>query len=163
MTDDHTDDGDDEGVDVRVRRVGRGPGRPRAYAEDGDSDHRADLTERARSVVDAVLAGEEPELEEAESEALLAVARNADIFPVAVETDRLDGSLSALGAALVEPTREPADVEEAPSLLDVVRDALWVARIAVSTTRRLAGYSLRSGVRTGARMRRSRRDGPYRG
>ena len=135
----------DEGVDVRVRRVGS-----------RDTTRRdevgVNLTERARSVVDAVLSGDEPDLEEAEAEALVAVARNSEVFPVAVDNDRVDGSLSAIGAALVEPAREPAEVDESPSLLDVVRDALWVVRIAVSTTRRLAGYSLRSGVRTGARM-----------
>jgi hypothetical protein len=154
MTDDNPDgtdasDGPEEGVDVRVRRVGsRAPSRAPGRGEPvGD-----DLTERARSVVEAVLGGGEPDLEEAESKALVAVARSAETFPVAVEDDRIDGGLSALGAALVEPAREPAEVEEAPSLLDAVRDALWVARIAVSTTRRLAGYSLRSGVRTGARM-----------
>ena len=152
MTDDETTDGSgDEGVDVRVRRVGARPKRSSTEDRDVGGDH-ADLTERARSVVEAVLAGGEPDLEDAESEALVAVARNADVFPVAVDVDRVDGSLSAIGAALVEPTREPADAEEAPSLLEVVRDALWVARIAVSTTRRLAGYSLRSGVRTGVRM-----------
>jgi hypothetical protein len=134
----------DEGVDVRVRRVGT--------CDTTRKDTGDDLTDRACSVVNAVLAGDEPDLEEAEAEALVAVARNSEAFPVAVDKDRLDGSLSAIGAALVEPTREPAEAEEAPSLLDVVRDALWVVRIAASTTRRLAGYSLRSGVRTGARM-----------
>ena len=134
----------DEGVDVRVRRVGS--------CDTTRKDPGDELKDRARSVVNAVLAGDEPDLEEAEAEALVAVARSSEVFPVAVDNDRLDGSLSAIGSALVEPTREPPEAEEAPSLLDVVRDALWVVRIAASTTRRLAGYSLRSGVRTGARM-----------
>jgi hypothetical protein len=141
-----------EGVDVRVRRVGSRTRESERGSGHDAIDSGADLTERARSVVEAVLAGGEPPLGDEESEALVSVARNADTFPVAVEPDRIDGSLSAFGAALVEPAREPSEVDEAPSLLDVVRDALWVARIAVSTTRRLAGYSLRSGVRTGARM-----------
>ncbi|MCX2818060.1 DUF4393 domain-containing protein [Haladaptatus sp. F3-133] len=141
-----------EGVDVRVRRFGSRTRESERGSGHDAIDSGADLTERARSVVEAVLAGGEPPLGDEESEALVSVARNADTFPVAVEPDRIDGSLSAFGAALVEPAREPSEVDEAPSLLDVVRDALWVARIAVSTTRRLAGYSLRSGVRTGARM-----------
>ena len=146
-------DADDaDGVDVRVRRVGSRTRESERGSGHDAIDSGADLTERARSVVEAVLAGGEPPLGDEESEALVSVARNADTFPVAVEPDRIDGSLSAFGAALVEPAREPSEVDEAPSLLDVVRDALWVARIAVSTTRRLAGYSLRSGVRTGARM-----------
>lgn len=143
---------DADGVDVRVRRVGSRTRESERGSGHDAIDSGADLTERARSVVEAVLAGGEPPLGDEESEALVSVARNADTFPVAVEPDRIDGSLSAFGAALVEPAREPSEVDEAPSLLDVVRDALWVARIAVSTTRRLAGYSLRSGVRTGARM-----------
>lgn len=143
---------DSQGVDVRVRRVGERADSDTDTYEVPDPPEE----ERARAVVEAVVGdADDHGLEPAEEDALTSVARTSDVFPVPV-ADVDDGvSLSTLGAALVEPTEEAAEARDVPSLLDAVRDALWVARIIVSTTRSAAGYSLRSGVRTGARMLRA--------
>jgi hypothetical protein len=84
------------------------------------------------------------------------------------EVDRLTYALETALAGMAEsptppspsspPSRAPwndSDEDEQRTIADLMRDILWVIRIAASTTRRAAGYSLRSGVRTGARMVRA--------
>jgi hypothetical protein len=143
-----------DGFDVRVRRAGYDAPSESDGSPEGDRSAGPE-EETARAVVEAVLGSSEPDLTPAESEALVSVARASEAFPLPVDASEVDGSLSALGAALIEPTERMEESRDRASLVDAVRDALWVARIAVATTRRAASYSLRSGVRTGARMLRA--------
>lgn len=143
MTEDVTDAEDGEaGIELEV-------------VEDSEAD-LGDAEEALLRLEDAVVEGE---IGADEAERMLSEVCAA-VFPASV----LDGegvvdSVALLNSVSIEPTETspdpPSADDDEPTVLDAIRDVIWVVRIAASTTRRVTGYSLRSGVRTGARMVRA--------
>jgi len=144
MTDDEIHVFDVPDRDVPIAGPGRDP-----------PDEPASGTATETEAVSSDIADDFDDFEDldAESRQRLSAAGAAAVCLFLPDGDRPDDPLSALETALAATQGGVEPVFPEPN--SAFEDAFWVLRIAATATRRAAGYSVWSGVRTGLRMVRA--------